>query len=110
MTEPHRDGETALQDRDSSVESALGTIASPTVSELSHSQVRERLSDYLDGSLAERDANVVRSHLDVCPSCRAFRETLRQTVDLLGTAPAPQAPSRAKQRLLDRVQAAHVRR
>lgn len=39
-------------------------------------RMAERLPDYAEGALAERDALSTRRHLDVCPRCRARLEAL----------------------------------
>ena len=50
-------------------------------------------SDYIDGGLRETQVKRVRAHLGGCEACRAFVDTLVETVRLLGTMrrdePAP---------------------
>ena len=55
--------------------------------------IRMASSDYVDGDLAETRVERVRVHLGGCKACRAFVDTLVETVRLLGTMkrdePAP---------------------
>jgi hypothetical protein len=76
--------------------------SSSTTIEISHHDVRSQLSDYLDGSLGQAERRVVEAHLESCRECRAFRDTLRQTVHALDTLPSARAPTSTKQRILDR--------
>ena len=50
-------------------------------------------SDYIDGGLRDTRAGTVRAHLGGCEACRAFVDTLVETIRLLGTMkreePAP---------------------
>ena len=70
---------------------------------LSCGQVLDRLSDYLDGDLADPDRAAVEMHLRGCDGCARFGGELRATVhalrDHLLAAPAP--PSRLRQRLAE---------
>ena len=50
-----------------------------------HSDIHKLASDYLDAELDEDKAANVKSHLDMCPPCAAFIETLRTTIRLLST-------------------------
>lgn len=99
MTDPHWDAEASVQGR------GAPTADTPSVRarELSHAEVRARLSDYLDGSLVPDERARVEAHLDECRDCRAFRDTLRQTVHALDSLPRLRAPADAKRRLLERV-------
>ena len=55
--------------------------------------IRMAASDYIDGDLRESQVERVRAHLGGCEVCRAFVDTLVETVRLLGTMkreePAP---------------------
>src|ERR1700687_2817361 len=54
--------------------------------------VEERLSDYLDGNLSDRERATVEAHLAVSDHARASLESLRYTVNLLKQTPAPTPP------------------
>lgn len=47
--------------------------------------VRARLGDLLDGELGGTEAQLVRFHVSLCPSCQREREQLRRTLNLLRT-------------------------
>jgi len=51
-----------------------------------------RLSEYLDGELDEAHCAEAEVHLEDCPPCRDFLESLRRTVALLGRLPAGPVP------------------
>jgi anti-sigma factor RsiW len=44
------------------------------------------MSDYLDGSLPERDRRRLEQHLAGCPHCTEYLAQLRATIDSLGRA------------------------
>ena len=69
------------------------------VAEITHGFVRERLSKYVDGSLAEADLARMNEHLETCRDCRALKATLRATSEALAGLPQEQAPDAVKQRL-----------
>lgn len=50
------------------------------------------LSAYLDAELPPAEAEEIRRHLDVCPSCQAQLEAFRETKRLLGGLRAPTPP------------------
>jgi RNA polymerase sigma-70 factor (ECF subfamily) len=52
----------------------------------------ERLSEYLDGELNASLCAEIGSHLDGCAPCKAFLESLRRTVLLLGRTPCARLP------------------
>jgi anti-sigma factor (TIGR02949 family) len=51
-----------------------------------------RLSEYLDGELDEALCSEAETHLEDCPPCRDFLESLRRTVGLLDRLPAERVP------------------
>jgi RNA polymerase sigma-70 factor (ECF subfamily) len=51
-----------------------------------------RLSEYLDGELEPDLCSVLEGHMDNCPPCQAFLESLRRTVDLTRRLPEPELP------------------
>ena len=68
-----------------------------------HAEVREQASDYIDGELDNEAAEKVTVHLDKCHLCRAFFDTLRATIGLLGSAKGPGAPPSFRERLIQRL-------
>lgn len=73
------------------------------LAEMDHFAVRGRLSDYIDGSLSESEAEQLREHLSGCRACRAFHSTLQETVRLAGGLPRPQLQPGAKRRIAERI-------
>src|SRR5436190_13648626 len=63
------------------------THGSVGVAELTHAEVRNRLSDYLDSSLAEGDRRRVESHLLACRACTAYLATLRAAIRATNALP-----------------------
>ncbi len=53
---------------------------------------QERLSLYLDGQLSDEEAARLEKHLEECETCTEQLATLRSTVELLRSAPAPRMP------------------
>lgn len=52
-----------------------------------HSKVRCRkilrtLSEYLDNDLPKSVCREIRKHLDLCPKCEVFVQTLKRTINL----------------------------
>lgn len=54
--------------------------------------VEERLSDYLDGTLPDKERAIVQAHLATSERSRASLDALRYTVNLLKQTPAPVLP------------------
>jgi len=81
------------------------THGSVGVAELTHADVRNRLSDYLANALSPSDRGRIDSHLIACRSCAAYLATLRVTVTAAEGLPRPVAPRGARKRILDRIRA-----
>ncbi len=62
-------------------------------------EVRNLSSDYIDSELDQAAAERVKSHLDSCPPCKSFVNTLRATVSLLRATPKRQPRSNFRQRI-----------
>jgi len=56
-------------------------------------QIKERLSEYLDGCLDHESDRRVKDHLDSCPKCSRELEELEGIVKTLGALPVMEAPS-----------------
>jgi len=76
-----------------------GRPAGVEIADLSHQDVRERLTDLLDNALDPADEARLRRHLAACPACAAYYRTLRRTVELLRALPAQPLPERLRERL-----------
>lgn len=60
-----------------------------------------RLSDYLDDELDADFCARLEEHMDDCPPCRAFLESLRRTVDWTRSLPDRELPEELKQELVE---------
>ena len=77
------------------------TSASTGVAELTHAQVRDQLSEYLDGGLGEAARRRIDGHLAACPPCAVYLDTLRVTVRGTQQLPAAKAPRGVAARIVD---------
>ena len=71
--------------------------------EVSHATAREQLGDDLDGSLEAPERERLATHLEACPSCRAFGRTLRSTVALARQLPRAELPETVREGLRRRL-------
>src|SRR5690242_15231772 len=74
------------------VAAQVDTTGSPGgvgVADLTHEDVRQQLSEYLDNALGETERRRIDGHLAACRPCTAYLNTLRTTVRALGKLPAP---------------------
>ena len=72
--------------------------------DLDCTEVREFSSDYLDGEVKESVRVRIAAHLGQCGPCRAFVETLKATIALLGSFEPQQAPPTLQGYVRDRIQ------
>ena len=72
--------------------------------ELDCGEVRNLASDYLDDEVDGSVRGKIASHLRQCGVCKAFVETLRATISLLGSFEREQAPPSLQGYVRDRVQ------
>ena len=71
--------------------------------ELDCGQVRGLASDYLDGEVGGSVRRRIAAHLERCGLCKAFVETLRATVGLLGSFDRADAPASLKGVVRERI-------
>jgi len=64
-------------------------------------EVHDLSSDFIDEEMDDTSATQIRSHLDKCPPCRAFVNSLKATVKLLRATPKNEAPPGFRQRVRD---------
>jgi anti-sigma factor RsiW len=63
--------------------------------EMSCKELVEVVTDYLEGTLPDRDRVRLEAHLAECPYCEEYVAQMRQTIEALGERPAePLDPSR----------------
>lgn len=60
-----------------------------------------RLSEYLDGELDPEMCSRLEGHIEDCPPCVAFLESLRRTVAAARDLPSRELPEDLKKRLLE---------
>jgi len=66
-------------------------------------EIFARLSEYMDGELEVDLCAKLEGHLDDCPPCQAFLESLRRTVSLTERQETPRLPDEVRRRLRDAV-------
>jgi RNA polymerase sigma-70 factor (ECF subfamily) len=59
-----------------------------------------RLSEYMDGELPEDICDRIDTHMEDCPPCRGFLESLRRTVRFIRSSGAEELPEDLKRELL----------
>jgi len=60
-----------------------------------------RLSEYLDGELDVSACEKIEEHMDDCPPCQAFLESLRRTVEHVRHAEPAAIPDDVKREIVD---------
>ena len=83
----------------------FGDIFRPRREEGEHAEVRNLSSDYIEGDLDRETTDWVKAHLEWCPPCQAFIDTLRATVGLLGSSKGKkEVPPAFRERLRERLE------
>jgi anti-sigma factor RsiW len=59
----------------------------------------EKLSEYLDGELDPSLCAEAEAHLEDCPPCKEFLESLRRTVGILGRLPEEKLPEEIRREM-----------
>ncbi len=72
--------------------------------ELDCGEVRDLASDYLDDVVGGSMRRRIADHLGQCGPCKAFVETLKATISLLGSFERQQAPPSLHGYVRDRIQ------
>jgi anti-sigma factor RsiW len=60
----------------------------------------ELVTDYLEGTLPDRDRCRFEKHLEECPYCVGYLEQMRRTIRMLGRLPEESLSDRARETLL----------
>ena len=76
--------------------------------ELDCEHVQGMSSDFIDDELDGEAKQKVVAHLEWCPPCNAFINTLRATVGLLRSTPKEVPPADFKERLRDNIRREHA--
>lgn len=64
------------------------------------SDVYRHICDNLDARLKTRRCREIRLHLKSCPDCSAYLASLKKTVIMVSSVPAPRLPKGAHERLM----------
>ena len=64
-------------------------------------EIFARLSEYLDGELDADICTNLEGHMEDCPPCQAFLESLRRTIGLTRDLPGQTLPDDLKAELLE---------
>ena len=81
----------------------LERLGIPGLRGLDCGEVRGLASDYLDGEVGGPVRRRIAAHLERCGLCKAFVETLRVTVGLLGSFDRADAPQSLKGAVRERI-------
>ena len=57
------------------------------------------ICEELDTKLTSAKCRALKSHLEKCPNCTAYLDSLRKTVTLYASSPNPRVPGRARKDL-----------
>ncbi|NMB74630.1 MAG: hypothetical protein GYA21_05810 [Myxococcales bacterium] len=66
---------------------------------MEHERMSERLSEFVEGTLAAQERQEIETHLASCVECRRDVELLRRTLSLVRGMPRPSAPANFSQAL-----------
>ncbi len=72
---------------------------------MNHDDVRHRLSDYIDGSLADDEKTAVEEHLKTCSRCGDALKELRQTIEHIRSIENMDPPAWMTGKIMARVRA-----
>jgi hypothetical protein len=61
---------------------------------MTHDEIRDRISDWIDGHLDPAETREVQGHLAECASCRTEAAVIREVIDEAGRLPVEIAPRR----------------
>lgn len=70
---------------------------------MNHRNVREKLSAYIDGEVADSEKEAIERHLRVCDACREAFDTLQHTVRQVKTLEEQAPPDGLTRQIMDRV-------
>ena len=58
------------------------------------------ICDNLDESIHSARCRAIRQHIECCPSCRSYLDSVKKTVKLYRTAPSPHLPPATHRNLM----------
>lgn len=74
-----------------------------------HTEVRERLSEYLEREMSIEQRALIDAHLDECDACHGELESLRRTVESLQALSEIDEPASIASRVMVRIEAGEAR-
>ena len=72
---------------------------------MEHTDVRHKLSDYIDGSLSTGEKTAVDEHLKTCQQCSDALHELQKTIELVRTVEDAEPPQWMTQKIMANVRA-----
>jgi predicted anti-sigma-YlaC factor YlaD len=78
-------------------------LKSTVALEISCRQVREELTNYMEGDITPELRERVESHLAACSGCRVYYDNVRQVIRILGETEPIELPAGFSQRLYSRL-------
>ena len=61
--------------------------------------VLNHICEELDTKLTSAKCRELKRHLEGCPNCTAYLDSLRKTISLYSTTPNPRLPQKAREKL-----------
>jgi len=71
--------------------------------------VYQHICDHLDEDLSSARCRRIRQHLEACPDCAAYLDSLKRTILLYRSAPTPAVPPVVHRALAKAIQQEHIR-
>lgn len=72
-------------------------------------QVYQHICDHLDEDLSSARCRQIRHHLEECPDCKAYLDSLKKTIVLYRAAPVPAIPPVVHRALAKAIEHEHGR-
>jgi anti-sigma factor RsiW len=63
-------------------------------------EVLNHICEELDSKLTSARCKEIKHHLENCPNCTAYLDSLRKTVRFYASSPSPRVPEKARKQLL----------
>jgi anti-sigma factor RsiW len=76
-------------------------VSSAAPDEMTCRELMEVITDYIEGTLPERDRRRLEQHLGDCPYCVNYLAQMRETIQALSELPEESIPPQAREELLE---------
>jgi hypothetical protein len=77
---------------------------------MEHNEIRHKLSEYIDGSIAADEITEIEEHLKTCTACSDALRELRKTIDHIRTVEEVEPPAWMTQKIMAKVRDAEASR